>query len=132
MCRFCLHMKGKQTDVIISTKSTNAHFNCSSYACRRYGASSGLLWTTRLCDPLPRRGVCHCRTGWDRFALQCLRSNTRTTKGGVQGVLYWRHHYRGVVSAVCANWRYSVSYPGDILGDERILALRSLSQYPDF
>src|SRR5215469_16604272 len=48
--------------------STHPRFGCSSFSGRRYGASSGLLWTTRLCEPLPRRGVCHYRTGWDRFA----------------------------------------------------------------
>src|SRR5437868_11633032 len=32
----------KTTYDIVSTKSTHAHFNCSSFSCRRYGASAGL------------------------------------------------------------------------------------------
>src|SRR2546423_10623271 len=33
-----------------------------------------------------------------RFALQCLRRSL--------GLLDWRHQYRGVVSALFADWRY--------------------------
>ena len=41
---------GKDSCDIISTRSTNAHFNGSSFSCRRYGASAGLLCSTWLCD----------------------------------------------------------------------------------
>jgi hypothetical protein len=36
-------IKEKEIHGIISNRSANAHFNCSSFSCRRYGASIGLL-----------------------------------------------------------------------------------------
>src|SRR5215468_3380080 len=54
----------------------------------------------------------------DRIALQFNVSDPtqEPPKEGCR-VFYRRHQYRSVVSAICANWRSSVSDPGDVLGD---------------
>src|SRR5260370_1378052 len=115
-----VQQKGNPTYVNIPRASTNAPFHCSSFSCRRYGASPGLLWTTRLCDHHTFRRVCHGRTRWDQSALHCCRR--------ALGLLDWRDQYRGIVSAVCADGCHSVSTRHvSALGHERIFPLRSIS-----
>jgi len=41
-----VQQKGTWTNVSIPRASTHPLFGCSSFSCRRYGASLGLLWTT--------------------------------------------------------------------------------------
>jgi hypothetical protein len=51
-----LQQKGTGTHVSIPRTATHPRIGGSSFSGRRDGASAGLLWTTRLCDPYHDEG----------------------------------------------------------------------------
>src|SRR6266849_4204538 len=119
-----LQWKGKPTDVIIPKEPTYLRFDCSPLCLSGYGASTGLLWATGLCDHVSGRGFCHRRTRRDRFAPEFLsRASERPLS-----VLDWRDQYRGTVPAVFANPCRAVSPGGQALGSQGVFYSRPLSK----